>query len=205
MKTLPLIVAVLLIAITARGAGEAAPAAPTTPQPAVLQDTPPLPLPAGVQVLFSPADNIEDYLVKLIDSARVEILINQYAISSPKIIRALINAYAPPRQVFIAILLEAQPNLRNYQGPLVLRNNHLPCRVINLPNGFSNQRYCIIDRTAVGIGSSDWSAVGLHNNAETLFVVAEPSIATTYYRHFLRDLGKSKPADSADNQPAAKK
>src|SRR5579883_2088445 len=80
--------------------------APRSPAPeASTRSTPSeVPLPDGVRVLFAPSDNIERELVTLIEKAHVEIVVNQYAITSPVLAKALVSAFVE-RHIPVAVLL----------------------------------------------------------------------------------------------------
>jgi phosphatidylserine/phosphatidylglycerophosphate/cardiolipin synthase-like enzyme len=159
--------------------------------PVILKPAEKLDLPPGVRVLFAPEDDLEAFLERMINSAKTEILVNQYAISSPKLVTALSQAFAQ-RKIIISILLDPDPNLRNYQGVLVLANNGIPCRVVRSGAGFNSHLYCLVDRQVVIAGSADWTFAGLRNTSASLFAIAEPSLVNFYYAHFLRQLAVSK-------------
>jgi phosphatidylserine/phosphatidylglycerophosphate/cardiolipin synthase-like enzyme len=141
---------------------------PYTPEPG---------LPPGVTVLFSPKDEIQAEVVRLIGSAKNEILFSQYAITNVAIFNALKAARA--RNVAIIGILEAHPNLQNYNSPEILRAARIPILYARAAKGWNNHKFAIIDRSTVLTGSFDWTR-SANTNAENLLVVTEAGVAARF-------------------------
>ena len=166
-----------------------------TPEPASaspLAPVAPVPLPPGVALWVSPLDHIEDELIKVIDSAKVEILCSQYVITSPRIVRALLEAFRT-RHVFIGIILESRPNLRDYQTPAYLRSNGIPVLLRAGPRGINNHKFWVIDRAFVLTGSYDCTMIAASANDENLLKIQDVGLAVAYLNAWIEQSSRCTP------------
>jgi phosphatidylserine/phosphatidylglycerophosphate/cardiolipin synthase-like enzyme len=157
-----------------------------------------IPLPSNVKVFFHPQQDIEAAIVTLIGQARTEILINQLALSSPRIADALVDAYngSPSRaKIVIGLLLDESPPIRNYEGPAFLANNHIPF-LYATSAGRNNHKYVVVDRRIVAVGSYDWTATAADNN-EDLVVIDEPGVASAFAINWFAEAHRAKIPNSA--------
>ena len=165
----------------------------------------PLPLPAGVKIMFSPKDDIAGEIIRLINHANAEILFNVHAITNPRIAQALVTAFAD-RKVYVAGLMDSDPPITNYTTPGYFTLNKLPYAYPR-GDGISDIRYIVIDRQIVVTGSYDWTMSSQTKNHDNILEITEPSIALRYVKHFLIELHNSDlPQAAADSQspsPAA--
>lgn len=142
-----------------------------------------IPLPSGVEVFFAPSDNLEDRVVELIESAETEIVFNAYAITSHKILSALMDAYVT-RKIFVAGLMDPEPSVRRYNTPEFFQLNGLPFAYPRVGNSFNNHSYIVVDRRVALTGSYQFTQTRAANH-ENIIIIYEPGVAVEYYNHFV--------------------
>lgn len=148
-----------------------------------------LTMPQGVEVKFNfPGNNeeIEDYVVKAIDSAEMEILFNQTAITSQRIAAALVNAKLNGKTV--AGIIELSPlGIVNYNAPGFFILNNIAI-FYDSSEGHNTNNYCIIDRTRVITGSLDWTKNSDTKDSGNIISIKDPGVVTAYYNAWVRQL-----------------
>jgi hypothetical protein len=155
----------------------------------LLKPPQPIPLPSNVRVFFRPQQDLEAATVTAIDQASTEILVNQLALSSAKIGEALVRAYAGPRKVTVAVILDDNPPIRNYRGFEFLELNHVPYLHAGT-KGRNNQHYAVIDRRIVLLGY-DWMASAPNDN-QTLIVIDEPGTAAAFIQNWFEEAQRGR-------------
>jgi len=146
----------------------------------------------GLAAYFNPGDNIQGKIRKFIADAKTSILVNEYAITDSVIATDLVEAFKR-RHVFVALLLEASPAVRNYAAPDYFVMNDLPVFLVQ-GAGYNNNKYIVIDRNTVLTGSYDLTNAAAMKNGENLLVVTDPGIAAAYYNHWVAMAAKAHPA-----------
>lgn len=132
--------------------------------------------PKGIRTDISAA------IVKAIETAQTEILINAYAITDVNIAQALAKAKVL-RGVRILAIMEPAPSVRNYRTPaMLIENNILVAYTANA--GFNNNCYLVINRNLVITGSYQFTQSSATSNAENILFIRHPATALKYYRAF---------------------
>ncbi|MDD2765944.1 MAG: phospholipase D-like domain-containing protein [Opitutaceae bacterium] len=158
----------------------------------LLAPLPELELPAGLEVHFAPQEDLEQLLVRAIDGARQEILVNHYLITSPALLAALGRAVEQKKVVLV--LLDAAPAVRDYQGFTELRRRQVPFVPVRRASGrWNNNKYLIIDRARVLVGTADLTP-RIALNDEEIMAFEEPSVVIAFYNHFVRSALGAEPA-----------
>lgn len=162
--------------------------------PAPLARLPTLPLPAGIEVEFAREGvDLVERMATLVQHARREVLVSQYAITDPRIVAAL--RAARQRGVIVAALLERAPALARYQTPGLLRRAGvavIAARPGRDGPGWHNQRYLIVDREAVAVASCDLTAAAARNH-ENLLVLREAAVVARFYNCWLDEAADGAP------------
>ena len=154
-----------------------------------------IPLPANVKIFFRPQQDLEAAVVTALNQARTEILVNQWAITSPAIAHALVDAFQnPKRKLFVGIILDENPAIVNYQAPEFFTLNRIPF-VFAATKGRNDLTYGVIDRRIV-LAGYEWLASSSTNNAY-LVVLDDPGVAATFVRHWLDESSRAKIPNSA--------
>lgn len=160
--------------------------------PPALMPVHPVALPPGAEVWVTPLDNIEEELIKVIDSAKMEILCSQYVITSPRIVRALLDAFKT-RHVFVTVILEGRPNLREYQTPEYLRSQGVPVLIRKGAKGLNNHKFWVIDRSTLLTGSYDCTNAAATGNDENLLKIKDAGIAVAFYNAWIEQASRCDP------------
>lgn len=156
----------------------------------ILPPVVPMPLPSNVKILFGPQKDLEAAVVTALKQGRTEILVNQWAISSPPIAHALVDAFNnPKRRVFVGIILEENPAIVNYQGPEFFALNKIPF-VFATAKGRNDLTYCVIDRRVVLTGYP-WLASAV-SNTSSLMVIDDPGVAAAFVTHWIEESANAK-------------
>jgi phosphatidylserine/phosphatidylglycerophosphate/cardiolipin synthase-like enzyme len=156
----------------------------------------PAPLPPGVELQFTTdGADIGLRVAELIGLARREVLVSQYALTDIRVLRALSSAVQPPQSIVVAVLIDRNPAVKNYDTPRFLRAQGVPViaalRGLN-GQGWHNQRYLVIDREVVVVTSCDLTGAA-RNNSENIMVLAQPSLAARFYNNWLEEAAKGTP------------
>ncbi len=146
------------------------------------------PLPPGVKVLFSPKDNLEEEIIKVINAADTEIVFSQNAITTPRIAEAIVRAFQV-RKVYVAGILDRDPGVVNYTTPEYFRLNGIP---VVFAKGTNNNKFIVINRTIVVTGSADLTRASMKRNLENVLIISEPSIAGAYRDAFREEYDKGE-------------
>jgi phosphatidylserine/phosphatidylglycerophosphate/cardiolipin synthase-like enzyme len=152
----------------------------------------PLQMPQGFAVFFNPGDNIQAKVKAAIGAAKTEILVNEYAITDPDIAMALVDAFKR-NHVFVGLILEGKPAVKNYQAPEYFLENDLPVLLVQ-DEGYNNNKYILIDRQTVLTGSYDLTKAAASRNRENLLITSEASIAVAYYNNWVSTAAAAHPA-----------
>lgn len=149
----------------------------TTTAAAVSADT-------KIEVGFSPEGSAEALVLKVIDSTQSEIRMMSYSFTSPKVVRALVNAHK--RGVDIALIADAS-NLSQKSGTAalsILSEAGIGVRTISNYK-IHHDKVIISDRKTLQSGSYNYSAAASKSNSENVLVVWNaPEVASTYLGHW---------------------
>ncbi len=137
-------------------------------------------------ILFSSNKNykIENKIITYIDSAKKEILLAAYNLTSKYIINSLINAYK--RGVKIKILLD---------GKNIKKNSNILSKIFyyNIPIKFNfnynnmHNKFLVIDNNSVETGSYNYTFSANNLNAENvIYLNCMPKIALKYKKEFYK-------------------
>lgn len=143
-------------------------------------------LPPEIGVYASEDGSIQQRLVSLIDSAKVEILVNQHCFTNPELARALVRAQRD-HKVLVYVLLEPEPGLKSYPTPNALSAAGIEVR-LSQPAGTNNNRYMIIDSELTVVGSYVWTLTSERHSSETIIVIRNPALAAKMIENFRRSM-----------------
>ncbi len=137
-----------------------------------------------VECYFSPSDNTEQQILKLINDAQDNIAVATMLITRETLANALINRFNTGLHNF-AILLDNQ-NPTGSQKPY-LTNSLPPAHIKEFTGpGIMHHKMMVVDNghatAAVLTGSHNWSASAELRNDENTLIIFDPSIANQYYQ-----------------------
>jgi phosphatidylserine/phosphatidylglycerophosphate/cardiolipin synthase-like enzyme len=140
----------------------------------VLNDTP-------VQVYFSPNGGCTEAVVKEIDNAKSDILVQAYSFTSTPIAKSLLDAHK--RGVKVEAILDKSQRKQNYSSATFLANSRIPT-FIDDAHAIAHNKIMIIDGTTVITGSFNFTKAAEIRNAENLLIIKSPELAKLYIENW---------------------
>jgi phosphatidylserine/phosphatidylglycerophosphate/cardiolipin synthase-like enzyme len=143
--------------------------------------------PPSIDVFFSPKGGCTEAVVRAINAARHEVLVQAYSFSSKPIAEALIAAKT--RGVQVTVLLDKSNEAEAYSDlPLFLEQGLAP--LIDAHHAIAHNKVMVIDRTTVVTGSFNFTHQAEAENAENLLVIrGNAALAKAYHDHFAEHKG----------------
>lgn len=123
---------------------------------------------ASFDVGFSPRAGAQDVVLSAINSAQREILVAAYSFTSKPVALALLAAAR--RGVKVAVVADAKANSGRYSAAQFLANKDLPVR-LNDHFAILHDKFLVIDRKSVELGSFNYSAAANAKNAENALLL----------------------------------
>jgi phosphatidylserine/phosphatidylglycerophosphate/cardiolipin synthase-like enzyme len=150
----------------------------------------------SIRVYFSPNGGCTDAILKQINQAKQEILIQAYSFTSKPIARALIAAQK--RGVRITAVLDKSNQTQKYSAATFLKNVGIPV-YIDDKHAIAHNKIMIIDNHAIITGSFNFTMAAETRNAENLLIVEDmPDLILAYRENFQKHLRHSvsyRPSD----------
>ena len=146
-----------------------------------------MPVPA---VYFSPDGGATDAIVREIDRARSQILVQAYSFTSAPIARAL--AAAVGRGVKVGIILDARNTGSHYSIADYAVHAGIPVW-LDGQHAIAHNKVMIIDNNTVITGSFNFTKAAEYKNAENLLVLRSPALARLYLDNWQRHRAHSIP------------
>jgi len=133
------------------------------------------------QIYCSPTDDIENILIKSINSAKDRVYIMAFTFTSSAIKNALVNA--KNRGVKVSIILDEGQASSRYSQYSNLKNSGIKTMLFGSTNHKLHNKVLIIDNSAI-TGSYNLTYSANHYNCENIFVVKNSKIVTQYLDYF---------------------
>lgn len=138
---------------------------------------------APVEVFFSPNDGATAAIIREIDRARSEILVQAYSFTSAPIAKALLKAYK--RGVKVQTILDKSQRSQRYSSASFLTNSGIPT-YIDEKHAIAHNKIILIDRVVVITGSFNFTKAAEEKNAENLLIVRSKELAKPYLENWQR-------------------
>ena len=133
------------------------------------------------RVCFSPRGGCTAAIVKEIDSARSEILMEAYSFTSKEIAAAILKAHK--RGVHVEIILDKSNRSARYSSGDF--TSHMGITTyINAAYAIAHNKIMIIDREIVITGSFNFTKAAEEKNAENLLILRNKDLAGLYLRNW---------------------
>jgi phosphatidylserine/phosphatidylglycerophosphate/cardiolipin synthase-like enzyme len=136
---------------------------------------------APVEVYFSPNDGATAAIVREIDRARSEILVQAYSFTSAPIAKALLKAHK--RGVKVQAILDKSQKTQKYSSASFLTNSGIPT-YIDEKHAIAHNKIILIDRAVVITGSFNFTKAAEEKNAENLLIVHSKELAKPYLENW---------------------
>jgi phosphatidylserine/phosphatidylglycerophosphate/cardiolipin synthase-like enzyme len=159
-------------------------AAPATPPPT------PQPPPMTLAVYFSPQGGATEAIVKELDQAKNQILMQAYSFTSAPIAKALVAAHE--RGVKVEIILDKSHLTAQYTSAPFVAKAGIPVK-IDSAHEIAHNKIIIIDGEIVITGSFNFTKAAEDKNAENLLIIRNKATAEKYIKNWQDHAGHSDP------------
>jgi phosphatidylserine/phosphatidylglycerophosphate/cardiolipin synthase-like enzyme len=136
------------------------------------------------KVCFSPNGGCTESIVKELNAAKSEILVQAYSFTSVPIAKALTDAFK--RGVKVEAILDKSQRKEKYMSATFLANAGIPT-FIDDKHAIAHNKIVIIDRETVITGSFNFTKAAEEKNAENLLIITNKDLANIYmdnwYKH----------------------
>ena len=136
-----------------------------------------------IEVFFSPNNGSTDAIVREIERARAEILVQAYSFTSEPIAKALLKAHK--RGINVAVILDKSQKTQKYSSATFLTNAGIPT-YIDARHAIAHNKIIIIDRKVVITGSFNFTKAAEEKNAENLLIIRSKELARPYLGNWQR-------------------
>lgn len=133
------------------------------------------------QVFFSPNGGAEAAIVRNIDSARHQILVQAYSFTSDQISSALLRARK--RGCNVRIIFDRSQMSARASKLAQLCKQGIDV-LIDVKSKIQHSKVILIDSAIVSTGSYNFSDSAEESNAENLLIINEPQLAVLYIRNW---------------------
>ena len=135
-----------------------------------------------IDTYFSPNGGATEAIVKEINSAKSEILVQAYSFTSKPIAKALVDAHK--RGIKIEVVLDKSQRREKYTSADFVVHAGIPT-YIDDKHAIAHNKIMILDRTTLITGSFNFTKAAEEKNAENLLVVkGNKPLVERYIRNF---------------------
>jgi len=136
-----------------------------------------------VQARFSPEGGIEDSILQLIMSAKIEIVMAAYSFTNTTVANALVTALK--KGVKVSVVMD-KSETHGAQGKIhdMLEQAGAQIRLSHPQGGIMHDKYLVIDGQMVEWGSYNYTNRAEHSNYENATVSSDSDIAEAYEKDF---------------------
>jgi len=151
----------------------------------------PFPSIGTVEVFFSPNGGATEAIVREINTAKKEILVQAYSFTSKPIAKALLDAHS--RGIKVVTVLDRSQRTQKYSGATFLANAGIPV-FIDDKHAIAHNKIMIIDRQTLITGSFNFTTAAEEKNAKNLLKIkGNQRLVDVYLRNFVDHMGHSEP------------
>lgn len=129
------------------------------------------------KVCFSPNGDCTESIVREINAAKSEILVQAYSFTSAPIAKALTDAFK--RGVKVEAILDKSQRKEKYTAATFLANAGIPT-YIDDKHAIAHNKIIIIDKETVITGSFNFTKAAEEKNAENLLIIKSKELARAY-------------------------
>jgi phosphatidylserine/phosphatidylglycerophosphate/cardiolipin synthase-like enzyme len=140
---------------------------------------------------FTPGQDCTSFMVREIDSAQSELLVQGYTFTSAPIIQAI--ARAKERGVEVKVILDRVNERKRYTGATYLVNHGI-APLIDDRVTIAHNKVMVIDGRDVLTGSFNFTKAAQERNAENVLVIKDnPALAAVYSANWARRAAAARP------------
>ena len=137
-----------------------------------------LPKDTPVKVYFSPKGGCTNAIIKEIEQAKTEVLVQAYSFTSAPIARALLDAHK--RGVAVQVILDKSQKTQKYSSATFLKNSRIHT-LIDDKHAIAHNKIMVIDREIVITGSFNFTKAAKEKNAENVLVIQSQELAKRFF------------------------
>jgi len=151
-----------------------------------------------IEVYFSPHGGCTEAVVREIDAAKSNILVQAYSFTSAPIAKALVEANR--RGVAVDVLLDKSQRTEKYSSADFLLHAGVSTR-IDVKHAIAHNKVMILDNAVVITGSFNFTAAAEKSNAENLLLIRDPQMAAIYSANWQDHCEHSEPYEGKEEKP----
>jgi phosphatidylserine/phosphatidylglycerophosphate/cardiolipin synthase-like enzyme len=133
------------------------------------------------KVCFSPRGGCTESIVKEINAAKSEILVQAYSFTSAPIAKALLTAFK--RGIKVEVILDKSQRKEKYTSATFLVNSGIPTFIDDM-HAIAHNKIMIIDEETVITGSFNFTKAAEEKNAENLLIIRNADLAKIYMENW---------------------
>ena len=134
-----------------------------------------------VSVYFSPGGGCTEAIVRELNGARSNILVQAYSFTSADIAKALLAAHR--RGVRVRVILDKSQKTVKYSSATFLVNTGIET-LLDAEHAIAHNKVMIIDGATVITGSFNFTKAAERSNAENLLVIRNARLADQYSKNW---------------------
>ena len=147
--------------------------------------------PARIAVYFSPNGGATDAVVRELNAAKTQVLMQAYSFTSAPIAKAVVEAHK--RGVKILAVVDKSNETDKYSAATFLTNAGIP-PLIDDQHAIAHNKVMVIDSTTILTGSFNFTKAAEEKNAENLLVIKDASeLVQAYEANIHMHAGHSHP------------
>lgn len=144
---------------------------------------------SSVQVFFSPRGGCTEAIIKEINQAKTEILVQAYSFTSSPIAKALIDAHK--RGIRVIVVLDKSQRSQKYSSADFTAHAGIPT-FIDAGHAIAHNKVMVIDKAVVITGSFNFTKAAEEKNAENLLIIRSKELAQKYIESWEKHKGHSE-------------
>ena len=145
---------------------------------------------AAISVYFSPTGGCSAAVVKELNGAKSNVLIQAYSFTSKDIARAVVDAHK--RGVDVRIILDKSNETDMYSAASFVAHAGLPT-LIDARHAIAHNKVMVIDDQTVITGSFNFTTAAEEDNAENLLILHNRKLAQKYIANWHTHAAHSPP------------
>jgi phosphatidylserine/phosphatidylglycerophosphate/cardiolipin synthase-like enzyme len=150
---------------------------------------------------FTPGEDCVAFIVRNIETAKSELLVQAYGFTSTPIIEAIANA--KQRGVSVKVILDKSNERGQYTGATYLKNHDIEV-LIDDKVAIAHNKVMVIDGAKVITGSFNFTQAAQLKNAENVLLITDDEdIADAYAVNWYRRAAQSRPYNDFRHNAAA--
>lgn len=135
-----------------------------------------------IQACFTPGMSCQKRLIKILDAAKEEILVETYSFTATPLMDALVRA--KKRGVSVSIIADHGQRTAPYSKIPELQKAGIPV-LYDHTVAIAHNKVMIIDRETVVTGSYNFTNAAEHKNAENMLIIQNSALVGQYIKNWL--------------------